>query len=60
MQNLYITGICAAVAIAIVCVVSYAAIKLAQSAPKALVRALLALALALGAIPPILYALYGA
>ncbi|MEV0825755.1 hypothetical protein ACWDA3_46305 [Nonomuraea rubra] len=41
------------------CVIGYAAVRLAKTAPGAVVRALLALAVVLGAIPAVLYALYG-
>lgn len=50
----------AVVAIAVTCVAGYAATRLARAAPARLVRALLALAVVLGAIPAILYALYSA
>lgn len=60
MHNPYIAGLGALVVIVAISVISYAAIRLAQSAPRALVRALLALAIVLGALPAVLYALYGA
>ncbi|MFI6396442.1 hypothetical protein [Nonomuraea sp. NPDC050540] len=50
----------AVVAIATVIVAGYAATRLATTAPRALVRALLAFAVVLGAIPAILIALYNA
>ncbi|MEV0618026.1 hypothetical protein AB0I81_32205 [Nonomuraea sp. NPDC050404] len=59
MRDQFTFTIGALVALAIMCVIGYAAVRLAKAAPAALVRALLALAVVLGAIPAILYALYG-
>jgi hypothetical protein len=59
MRNPFTFGVGALLAVAIVSILSYAAIELAKRAPATVVRALLALTIALGAIPAILYALYG-
>ncbi|MEU8247194.1 hypothetical protein [Nonomuraea sp. NPDC048916] len=48
----------AVVAIVIVAMAGYAATRMAVTAPRALVRALLAFAIILGAIPAVLIALY--
>lgn len=60
MNNPHIVGISALVAIIAISAVSYVVIKVAQSAPKALVGTLLALAVVLSSVPAILYAVYGA
>ncbi|MEV0163701.1 hypothetical protein [Nonomuraea fuscirosea] len=59
MRNHFTTVVGALVALAVMCVISYAAVRFAKLAPGSLVKALLALAVVLGAIPALLYALYG-
>ncbi|MFB4265858.1 hypothetical protein [Nonomuraea sp. GTA35] len=59
MRDQFTIVIGALVASALMGVIGHAAVRLAKAAPGAVVRALLALAVALGAIPAVLYALYG-
>ncbi|MEV4800147.1 hypothetical protein AB0K18_09025 [Nonomuraea sp. NPDC049421] len=60
MRNVFTFSMGALLVAAIIVIYSYVAIKVAKRAPAALVRVLVTLTLTLGAIPAILYALYGA
>jgi hypothetical protein len=59
MKDVYALLVAGTVVVAVVCVVGYATVKLSIAAPKRIVGILLAFAVVLGAIPAILFALYG-
>lgn len=59
MEDVYAIIVGGGVIIAVLCIIGHVVIKISATAPKRLVGILLAFAVILGAIPAILFALYG-